>query len=350
MDLDFNIKSIRRKWCKSGCYRYKPIVIGAITVFAFVVVTEIISLRSVTSEASLPRDTRKARSLMEKVVQRATTRVKSQHTPIFLAFVMNDTLPFVYNWICNVRDLISYENVLFITLYDQDREDIESFESSVNVFSLEKEFDHLSLAKRINHIQVLKWQVDLIFNLLKRNINVFVFRVESVWLQNPMTLFEKLLCADKSLDIITTTFSGNPSVLDTGLFLIKSTAESITLIAEYAARLRNILFRMNTRISRITSSEDPFQYFPQLVYRRFGNIKYSLLPVKHFADVPWYMKLTSSKRKHDKNDIFLIRSYYPSDERTQDIITAMKDIDLWFLGDGNTCILERVASLQNDVM
>ncbi|XP_033754562.1 uncharacterized protein LOC117337610 [Pecten maximus] len=350
MDIDLNINSIRRKWWKFGYSRYKPIVIGVVTLFALFVVTEIISLRSVTPDVALPRETRKSRTLMEKVVQRAATRVKSQHAPILLAFVLNGTLPFVYNWMCNVRDLISYENVLFITLNDQDKEDIESFESSVNVFSIEKEFDQMSLSKKIKNIQILKWEVDLIFHLLKRNINVFVFRVESVWLQNPMTLFEKMLFSDKSLDLITTTFSGHPFVIDTGLFLVKSSAESITLMGEYAARLNNLLFRLVNRVSRTMSSEDPFQYFPLLIYHRFGNIKYSLLPVKHFADVPWYVKLTSSKSKPDKSNIFLIRSYYPSEEQTKDIISVMKDFDLWFLGDSNTCILERVASLQNDVI
>ncbi|XP_060078925.1 uncharacterized protein LOC132558392 [Ylistrum balloti] len=350
MDLDFNIQSIRRRWSKFGCYRYKPILIGAVTLFTFLVVIEVISLRSVTPEVFPTQDTRKSRSLMEKVLQRAATHVKSQHAPIFLAFVLNGTLPLVYNWICNVRDLVSYENVLFITLYDQDKEDIESFESLVNVFSIEKEFDRFNTARKVNNIQLLMWQADLIFNLLKRNINVFVFRVESVWLQNPVTLFEKMLYSDKSLDLITTTFSSHPFILDTGLFFIKSSAESITLIAEYVARLNNLLFRLDNKISRTLSSDDPFQYFPTLIYYRFGRIRYSLLPVKHFADVPWYVKLNSSKNKYDKNNIFLIRSYYPSEERTLDTISAMKDIDLWFLGDGNTCILERVASLQNDVM
>lgn len=344
------LTAIRRKWWKSGCSRYKPILIGAITLFALFVVTEIISLRSATPNVSVTRETKKSRSLVEKVVQRAATRVKSHHSPILLAFVFNGTLPFVYNWICNVRDLISYENVVFITLNDQDKDDIESFESSVNVFSIEQELEQMSISRKIRNIQLLKWEVDLIFLLLKRNINVFVFRVESVWLQNPMILFEKMLYSDKSLDVITTTFSGYPYVLDTRLFLIKSSAESISLMSEHSSHLNNILFRLINRLSRIFSYEDPFQYFPQLIYHRFGNIKYSLLPVKHFADVPWYVKLTSSQSNPDKSNIFLIRSYYPREEQTKDTISTMKDFDLWFLGDNNNCMLERVASLQNQIV
>lgn len=261
----------------------------------------------------------------------AASRMDIQEVPVLMTFLADDSLDFANNWLCNVADYGLYQNVIMLTASEKMKQKLTKRWPSIHVFAVEKEMSKYEDRER--RLQFNKFWARAVLAVLEAEMKVLLFRVESVWLQDPIVLFQSIINNRKEVNLVIAGFSKRSSDLDAGFAFLKATPEVIALWNQYIVMMDEILKRLVQPNVHVPETENEKNYFSQLVRQRFGRVKHHLLTSDIAADDRWYgapLFRTEDTRYNLQSKLHVVRNYWAESEifnRKQ----IMKDARHWFI-------------------
>ena len=259
------------------------------------------------------------------------SKMDVREVPVLMTFLEDDSLDFANNWLCNVEDYGLYQNVIMISASEKVKQELTRLWPTVHVFSIEKEMSPYQDRER--HLRCNKFLARAVLTVLEAELKVLLFRVDSVWLQDPIVLLQSIINNKRDVNLILAGFSERSSDLDTGFALLKAVPEVMALWNQYIVMIDEILKRIVQPNVNIPESENERNYFSQLVRRRFGRVKHHLLTVDIVADDRWYgapLFRTENTRYNLQNKLHVVRNYF-ADTETLPRKQMMKDARHWFI-------------------
>lgn len=102
--------------------------------------------------------------------------------------VINEAyLPFAYSWLCNTKPMNIHDSVLIVTTDSKTKRKLEKDWPEINVVSMNMEDLRGNQSySQVGYIKITVKRTEMIQTLLMSNIDVFVFEVDCVWLENPV--------------------------------------------------------------------------------------------------------------------------------------------------------------------
>lgn len=261
----------------------------------------------------------------------AASRMDIREVPVLMTFLADDSLDFANNWLCNVGDYGLYQNVIMLTASEKMKQELTKRWPSIHVFAVEKEM--AKYEDRERRLQFNKFWARAVLAVLEAEMKMLLFRVESVWLQDPIVLFQSIINNRKEVNLVVAGFSKRSSDLDAGFAFLKATPEVIALWNQYIVMMDEMLKRVAQPNVNIPETENEKNYFSQLVRQRFGRVKHHLLTVDIVADDRWYgapLFRTEDTRYNLQSKLHVVRNYWAESEilnRKQ----IMKDARHWFI-------------------
>lgn len=294
-----------------------------------------------------------ALSLVNTTLIEILTKTQKE-LPIILTVVDESNRQFIFNWMCHIQDMQLDGQLIIITSDDSLKDDIEKNQvlkqQPFNVISLEKDLRNMNQPIAIARYNLILTKCMSIFvlEILKRNFEVFLFRIESVWLQNPIELFHLLKQNDESIDIFSTGFNKSPSTVDAGFIFVRPTSHAISFWKHYMILINGMLSRYAKLQDQ--ESENHCSYFSQLLYRRYARVNYYLVPVRQIQDGCWYVgngvAIDSVPKGHDKfAGLYIVRAY-SNNVTDQQTIEAYNH---WFLDIHGKCQYDRVVKAEQSI-
>lgn len=290
-------------------------------------------------------------SLANTTLVEILTKTQNELT-VILTVVDESNRQFIFNWMCHIQDMQLDGQLIIITSGDSLKDDIEKNQvvkhQPFHVISLEKDLGKMNPPIARYSLTRTKWVSIFVLEILKRNFEVFLFRIESVWLQNPIEIFHLLKQNDESIDIVSTGFNKSPSTVDAGLIFVRPTSPAISFWKHYMILINEILSRYGKLQDQ--ESENPCSYFSQLLYRRYAQVNYYLVPVRQIQDDCWYVgnhvAIDSVPKGHDKfAGLYIVRAYSNNVTNQQ----TLDDYSHWFLDIHGKCQYDRVVKAEQSI-
>jgi hypothetical protein len=275
-----------------------------------------------------------------RVIVAAKRISKGGHRALLVTMVNDAFLPFVFSWLCNTQTMGIHSQILFITGDQKSAKKITKMWPEVSAVPLDGIHSGNQEYSHVGYVELMVRRSEIILEILEKNIPVFLFEVDCLWIRNPI----KNLKRHRGVDIIVNAVSERPKFIAGGFLYLHPTRASKQLWRALTRKLTHLGKKIQNSPDTmlITEMENDQTYLSQLVFAKYGGLTYKILPTEDYADGKWY---TFSKEKRNKLKPYLINNNWVRGNRAK--IKRAKKWGHWFLKDADTytCDWERVKNI-----
>lgn len=306
--------------------------------------------KQATTTAAPTKRPKHTSTLLE--VLAAASKMDTTEVPVLMTFLTNGSLAFANNWLCNIADYGLYPNLVLLTSSDFVKKELTRKWPVVHVISVESEMS--GYRGREKDLRCSKFLGKAVSAVLEANLQVLLFRVDSVWLQDPINLLQSIITNRKNVNMVIAGFSKRSSDLDIGFTLLKADPEVIMLWNQYLVMIDGMLKRLaQSGIHTVHKSENERNYFSQLVRQRFGRVKHHLLTADLVADDRWYgapLFRIEDTQFNFQSKLHVVRNYW-ADVENLPRKKIMKNARHWFIEEASdwACDMDKVFQAEKSV-
>ncbi|XP_045184719.2 uncharacterized protein LOC123542784 [Mercenaria mercenaria] len=254
---------------------------------------------------------------------------------VLLSFVCKSCLPFLNSWLCNTKEFGIHKSVLLLVRELKLRRTILTAWPDLNVVAMQPNLSKKDYTdnRRIKNACSLG-RVQLINALLHANVNLLLFDLKSVWLENPMRYIQQSM--NDGVDILVNTVPR--SHLNTGFLALFATEKTQLFWKEFYGKLRYTFSKWTEKdMQKLDLDENYEDYLEEMVEDRYEAVAVRHLPIHSFTDGVWYYL---SEEERAKTRPVVIRNNYV--EGNEEKIRRAKQWTHWFLQDNGTCNVDIV--------
>lgn len=258
--------------------------------------------------------------------------------PVLVTFLEDHR--YFYNWFCHVQDMsIDARMVVFTTDDFMESFDyIEGTSITLSIVFLKEEFKKENSSFLLDDTSISKRICQFILELLQQNNTVMFFRMESVWLQNPlMLILKRQIDLNDAIDLYSAGFTTRRSTIDTNFMYLKPSRNLIALWDKFMDQMNRY---------GASETKDPYAFLTQLLYRRYTGVLYELLPLRQIQDSAWYDSVIL-QQKHVR-ELHVIR-LYNSRSGSSVALKTLENRGHWFLSENLTCDYFKVVNAEKSV-
>lgn len=269
----------------------------------------------------------------------AAMRVSKGGQRTLLVTLVNDAfLPFAFSWLCNTQSMGVHNQVLLITGDNESAKKIQEKWPEVTAVQLEGVHSGHQEYSHVGYVELMVRRSEFILEILAKNIPIFLFEVDCLWIRNPLKNLESY----RGVDIVANAVSDKPKVIAGGFLYIHPTGASKQMWRTLTKRLTNLGKKIKNSPDTmiISEMENDQVYLSQLIFSKQSGLRYKILPTADYADGKWY---TLSKERRNKLNPYLINNNWVRGNSAK--IKRAKKWGHWFLKDTDICDRKRVQKI-----
>ncbi|CAI9734453.1 Hypothetical predicted protein [Octopus vulgaris] len=263
--------------------------------------------------------------------------IMKKHNLVLFTLINNAYLPFVYSWLCNTINMGIHEQILFITTDAISKQQFEKDWPNVKVVVLpETSLNGNQTYSKVGYVKLMVKRTEILNSLLQNDIEILLFEVDCLWVSNPIDECKKIALEN---DVIVTCIAGRKRSIAGGFIYMKPTNAVKTLWQELNSKMRRLGKEIDGKDDNklISKSKNDQVFFTGLIQKRFGGIKYEVLPWDRYIDGKWYeMKLEDRQKKH----VVIINNNWVAGNAKK--LKRAKKFGHWFIDDSMKCKMDQV--------
>ena len=231
--------------------------------------------------------------------------------------------------------------VLIVTTQPEATEKIKALSPDISAVVIDidqsmngnQEYSHVGYVK----LMILRTQMQLA--LVERNIEMYAFECDSVFLKNPIPLLHE---QGNNVDIVFISNYKRPKAVNGGfLYLFPHNATKATF-AQLNKMMLHLAYKIKDmeRNKSVPTSENDQVYLSKLHSQHYAGLRSKTMPFSEFADGKWY-EITEAERK--LTDPYLIHNNWIIGIDKKE--TRAKQWGHWFLKEDGTCDFDQVKKV-----
>ncbi|XP_061188411.1 uncharacterized protein LOC133196559 [Saccostrea echinata] len=269
----------------------------------------------------------------------AAMRISEGGQKALLVTLVNDAfLPFAFSWLCNTQGMGIHNQVLFITGDKESAKKINEKWPSVTAVQLDGVHSGNQEYSHVGYVEMMVRRSEVLLEILEQNIPIFLFEVDCLWIKNPL----ENLRSYSDVDIVVNAVSERSKIIAGGFLYMHPNEASKQMWRALTEQLTDLGEKIkNSPDTQLISESDNDQvYLSQLLFSKYGGLKYKILSTQDYADGKWY-KLSKEKREQLKP--YLINNNWVIGNAAK--IMRAKEWGHWFLKNSGECDQERVQKV-----
>ncbi|CAI9734454.1 Hypothetical predicted protein [Octopus vulgaris] len=268
--------------------------------------------------------------------------IMKKHDLVLFTFINNAYLPFVYSWLCNTVNMGIHEQILFITTDAISKQQFEKDWPNVKVVVLPiTSLNGDQIYSTVGYVKIMVQREEILNSLLQNDVELLLFEVDCLWVSNPLDECKKIALKN---DMIVTSIAGRKNTAAGNFIYMKPTKAVKTLLQELNSKMRRLGKEIEGKDDNklVSESENDQVYLMELINKRFGGIKYEVLPFDRYIDGKWYeMKLENRQKKH----VVIIHNNWVVGNAKK--LKRAKKFGHWFIDDSMKCKMDQVDRVVN---
>lgn len=265
-------------------------------------------------------------------------KINNNNLTVMLTIVNDVFIDFVYSWLCNTKSMAIDQQLLLLTTDDDTARAIRQDWPNVMTIC----YDGISsmgeqIYLNVGYVRLMAQRTKLIQQLLNENVQLFLFEVDSIWLQNPLKDLEKI---PHGYDMIAVrVISDKLRIFISGGFLVLyPTDQTKYLWNKLTEHMENIYHNTekypDTQPLSILDNDQV--YLSTLLSVNYADVKVFYLPYSQFPDGRWYV--LSDDEKRSSNPVVISNNLI---EGIQSKIDRAQKWGHWFIDEHRKCINNR---------
>lgn len=267
-------------------------------------------------------------------------KINNNNLTVMLTIVNDVFIDFVYSWLCNTKSMAIDQHLLLLTTDDDTARAIRQDWPNVMTIC----YDGISSMgeqkySNVGHVRLMAQRTKLIQQLLNENVKLFLFEMDSVWLQNPLKDLEKI---PHGYDMIAVrVISDRLRIFISGGFLVLyPTDQTKYLWNKLTKHMENIYHNTekypDTQPLSILDNDQV--YLSTLLSVNYAKVKVFYLPYSQFPDGRWYA--LSDDENRSSNPVVINNNLI---EGIQPKINRAKNCGHWFIDEHRRCMNNRYS-------
>lgn len=267
----------------------------------------------------------------------AAMRISKGGREALLVTLVNDAfLPFTFSWLCNTQGMGIHSQVLFITGDSESALKINQKWPEVTAIQIDGVHSGNQEYSHVGYVEMMVRRSEILLQILERNIPIFLFEVDCIWITNPLNSIQSY----SNVDIVVSAVSTESNVVAGGFLYLHPTEFSKKLWRALTEQLKQLGLKIrNSAAGNLVSEGDnDQQYLSKLVFSKYGGLRYKILSTEDYADGKWY---SLSKEERSKRKMpFIINNNWVVGNPAK--IKRAKAWNHWFLTESGDCDLKNV--------
>ena len=145
----------------------------------------------------------------------AAKSISRYHRTVLLTLVNDAYLKFSYSWLCNTKNMGIHKSVLIVTTDQTSKDNLTRDWPDISVVSMDIKLQGNQTCSKVGYVKIMVKRTEIIMSLIMANIEVFLFEVDCLWLDNPLPNLQKIT----GYDILVNPVSGTSNPLFAGGFI-----------------------------------------------------------------------------------------------------------------------------------
>ncbi|XP_036367437.1 UDP-D-xylose:L-fucose alpha-1,3-D-xylosyltransferase 3-like [Octopus sinensis] len=235
-----------------------------------------------------------------------------------------------------------HEQILFITTDAISKQQFEKDWPNVKVVVLPiTSLNGNQTYSKVGYVKLMVKRTEILNSLLQNDIELLLFEVDCLWVSNPIDECKKIALKN---DMIVTSIAGRKNTAAGGFIYMKPTKAVKTLLQELNSKVRRLgkEIKGKNNNKHVSKRKNDQVYLNELINKRFGGIKYEVLPFDRYIDGKWYeMKLENRQKKH----VVIIHNNWVVGNAKK--LKRAKKFGHWFIDDSMKCKMDQVDRVVN---
>lgn len=271
----------------------------------------------------------------------AALRISKGGREALLITLVNDAfLPFTFSWLCNTQGMGIHNQVLFITGDSESAMKINQKWPEVTAIQINGVHSGNQEYSHVGYVEMMVRRSEILLEILERNIPIFLFEVDCIWITNPLINIQSY----SNVDVVVSAVSSRSNVVAGGFLYLHPTDASKKMWRALTEQLRQLGKKIkNSAAEKLVSEGDnDQQYLSKLVFSKYGGLRYKILSTEDFADGKWY-SLSKEERNGQKTPLIINNNWVIGNPAK---IKRAKAWSHWFLTESGDCdpkIIQRIV-------